>query len=238
MTGGGAPRWQNATMSSPPLQPPGWHYAQGDPQGTHRWWDGAQWVGGPVGVPGASLPPFSPPPAPAHGAPGAWAPPAYPQSGRVLYAGWWLRFGAWLLDGLIIGVPGGIINTATRELVPKKLTTCADLRGRTRLCETPTVGGWSVIVLVGLVLFAAGVAYYAYFNGTKGQSIGKQACGIKVLDHATLAPIGVGRAVGRYFGSIVSAIPCGLGFLWAAWDENKQTGHDKMVSSIVVKTNG
>jgi hypothetical protein len=27
---------------------PGWYYAQGDPQGTQRYWDGHQWIGDPV----------------------------------------------------------------------------------------------------------------------------------------------------------------------------------------------
>ncbi len=35
---------------------PGWYYAEGDPPGTQRFWDGSQWVGGPqaggVGGPG------------------------------------------------------------------------------------------------------------------------------------------------------------------------------------------
>ncbi|MFV0257745.1 MAG: RDD family protein [Acidimicrobiales bacterium] len=35
-------------------QPAGWYYAQGDPPGTHRYWDGSQWVGGAQPVPGAS----------------------------------------------------------------------------------------------------------------------------------------------------------------------------------------
>lgn len=34
-------------------QPAGWYYAQGDPPGTHRYWDGSQWVGGAQPVPGA-----------------------------------------------------------------------------------------------------------------------------------------------------------------------------------------
>lgn len=34
-------------------QPPGWYYAQGDPVGTQRYWDGTQWVGGPQAVAGA-----------------------------------------------------------------------------------------------------------------------------------------------------------------------------------------
>lgn len=39
--------------STPPTQPPGWYYADGDPAGTQRYWDGATWQGGPQAVPGA-----------------------------------------------------------------------------------------------------------------------------------------------------------------------------------------
>ncbi len=35
---------------------PGWYYADGDPLGTHRYWDGAQWVGGPQPVAGGVAP--------------------------------------------------------------------------------------------------------------------------------------------------------------------------------------
>ncbi len=35
-------------------QPPGWYYAQGDPPGTQRYWDGSQWVGGPQAAQGGS----------------------------------------------------------------------------------------------------------------------------------------------------------------------------------------
>lgn len=37
---------------SPQTQPPGWYYAQGDPPGTQRYWDGSKWEGGPQPVPG------------------------------------------------------------------------------------------------------------------------------------------------------------------------------------------
>ncbi len=37
----------------PPSQPAGWYYAEGDPPGTQRYWDGTQWQGGPQAVPAA-----------------------------------------------------------------------------------------------------------------------------------------------------------------------------------------
>lgn len=41
---------------TPQTQPPGWYYAQGDPPGTQRYWNGAQWEGEPQAVPGAPQP--------------------------------------------------------------------------------------------------------------------------------------------------------------------------------------
>lgn len=38
---------------TPQTQPPGWYYAQGDPPGTQRYWDGQKWEGGPQPIPGA-----------------------------------------------------------------------------------------------------------------------------------------------------------------------------------------
>lgn len=90
---------------------------------------------------------------------------------------------------------------------------------------------WGLITLAGIV---AAILYYGLLEGRTGQSLGKRALGITVLDTRTGAPIGVGRAIGRYFAKILSTIPCLLGYLWMLWDPNKQTWHDKIVSSYVV----
>ncbi len=120
-------------------------------------------------------------------------------------AGFFTRFGAWFVDALIVGIVGFVI----------------------RLAIGPAAGG-----LIGLVL---GVAYYGYLEGSNsGQTIGKRALGIRVIDFNTGGPIGFGRAVIRYFGRIVSAIPCLLGFFWMIWDKEKQTWHDKFATDVVV----
>ena len=242
-------------MTTPPQQPAGWYHAQGDPPGTQRWWDGSQWVGGPVVAAGTEGPtPYGAPPtsygSPAgYGAPptsygspaGYGAPPGYGSAAgygygyaRPVYAGWWRRFGAYILDALIVGIPAGIVNTAVSASVPTETKLCTDFDGDTYLCDQPTGAGLVIMLLVGLALFVAGLAYYAYFHGKSGQTIGKRAVGIAVVDRQTGAPIGVGRAVGRYFATILSSVVCLLGYLWAAWDSEKQTWHDKLVRSVVV----
>jgi uncharacterized RDD family membrane protein YckC len=105
-----------------------------------------------------------------------------------------------------------------------------------QFCRTPTSGTVAKFWLIMLVAFVVAVLYYGLMEGRTGQTVGKRALGVRVVDMRTGNPLGVGRAIGRYVGKIVSAIPCGLGYLWMLWDPNKQTWHDKMVSSYVVTT--
>jgi uncharacterized RDD family membrane protein YckC len=151
------------------------------------------------------------------------------------YAGWWRRVGASLLDSLILGVPSGIVNATVRAAAPKRTTLCRNLDDELYRCRVPTGAGWAMIIVATLVMFAITVAYYVHFVGKTGQTLGKQACGIWVVDERTGLPgIGNARATGRYFGSILSALPCLLGLLWPLWDAKKQTFHDKLAHTVVV----
>jgi uncharacterized RDD family membrane protein YckC len=85
--------------------------------------------------------------------------------------------------------------------------------------------------LVDLVLQAG---YFTYFEGSSGQTPGKRVLGIWVLDAQTAAPLGFGRAFGRYVFSLVSALVFYLGYLWMLWDRNRQTWHDKVAGAVVV----
>ncbi len=80
-----------------------------------------------------------------------------------------------------------------------------------------------------------GIAYFGYLEGgPKGQTLGKMALGIRVIDFSSGGPIGYGRGVVRYLGRIVSGLVCLLGYLWMLWDKEKQTWHDKIATSVVV----
>jgi uncharacterized RDD family membrane protein YckC len=82
------------------------------------------------------------------------------------------------------------------------------------------------------------IAYFTLLEGgATGQTLGKRALGIRVIDLARGGPIGPGRAFIRLVGRIVSWIPLYLGYLWMLWDTEKQTWHDKMAGSVVVPTN-
>jgi uncharacterized RDD family membrane protein YckC len=59
--------------------------------------------------------------------------------------------------------------------------------------------------------------------------------GAKIISAKTGEKPTTGQFVGRYFGYILSALPLFLGFLWAAWDPKKQTWHDKLAGTYVVR---
>jgi uncharacterized RDD family membrane protein YckC len=105
------------------------------------------------------------------------------------------------------------------------------------LCEGPTNGTIAIAVLIGLLGFVAVLVYQArLLGGPSGATVGMKAVGIKAVDANTGGPIGGGRAIGRYlFGAIISGFIFYLGFLWMLWDGRKQTWHDKVASTIVVK---
>src|SRR2546423_7309784 len=138
------------------------------------------------------------------------------------YSGFWRRAGAYFIDGLILSVPTRLIAVAAS----------AGSSGAT-FGVGLSPGASAAVTLINVVV---GVAYYAYFEGTRGQTVGKMALGIKVIDADTGGYIGVSRGIGRYFARFLSGIVFALGYLWMLWDDRKQCWHDKLVRSVVVRT--
>jgi uncharacterized RDD family membrane protein YckC len=119
-------------------------------------------------------------------------------------AGFWRRFLAVVVDGIIVGVPVGILYEAWGN------------------------GGY----LLGIVLAAGYFVYFE--GGPSGATFGKRGVGIRVVDIGTGAPIGYSRALVRYLGRIISSIPLYLGYFWMLWDPEKQCWHDKFAGDVVV----
>jgi uncharacterized RDD family membrane protein YckC len=84
--------------------------------------------------------------------------------------------------------------------------------------------------------FLASVIYFIVLESSSYQAtIGKMLCGIKVSD-LNGGRISIGRATGRYFSKIISAVIIGIGFLMVSFTKNKQGLHDKIAKTLVVKT--
>lgn len=143
-------------------------------------------------------------------------------------AGFWKRFAAALLDGIIISIIPVVLIVI--GLANSDLST-VQYGGQVR-----TTGHVSPLVSLAYVLWVIlPLAYFVYFEGgPTGQTLGKKVLGIRVIDDRTGGPIGYGRAFLRWLGHIVSGLACYLGYLWMLWDNERQTWHDKMASDLVV----
>ena len=126
---------------------------------------------------------------------------------RMKYAGFWIRFGAYVVDAIILGV----INVLLDLLV-------ADVESQT---------------IMSIISLFIGVAYFAVMESSERQAtFGKMAVGIKVGDRNG-EQISLLNAVGRYFAKIISALTLLIGFMMAGWDEKNQALHDKIADTYV-----
>lgn len=171
-------------------------------------------------------------------------PPGYGAGGSFIQkAGFWVRFAAYLIDGIVVGlftIPAYVaLATGDTKIERCNLDNSGDFdpSGSVEgLCEVPTTSTWTIFGVLLAIALVATVVYFAKMEGGSGQTLGKRALGIRVVDARTGGPIGTGRGVGRYFARVLSQFVCLLGYLWMLWDPEKQTWHDKMVNSYVVKT--
>jgi uncharacterized RDD family membrane protein YckC len=135
---------------------------------------------------------------------------AMPRSAVAMdLAGVGSRFVALLIDGVILSVIGGVIGALFGD----------------RPGEIGTGTGISVIIQA---------AYMIILLSQWGTTLGGRVMGLKVVDSGGNMP-SLGTAAIRWLMSIVSSAVILLGYIWAFWDGNKQTWHDKVAGTFVVK---
>jgi uncharacterized RDD family membrane protein YckC len=96
---------------------------------------------------------------------------------------------------------------------------------------------WSlVLTAVGyLGLLAFGLWNSCYLQGTTGQSVGRRVARTKLVKIATGQPVGFGQALVRQF---CHSLEFFIGYLWPLWDGKRQTFADKIVGTVVIRTEG
>lgn len=95
------------------------------------------------------------------------------------------------------------------------------------------------LFFAGLAIGLAGIVVVAFLYlralGRTGQTWGRGMAGVKVIGKDSGEPLGIGKAVLRQLVEAVVSGNCILGYLWMLWDKDKQTWHDKIVGSVVIK---
>ena len=126
---------------------------------------------------------------------------------NVKFAGFWIRFLAFIIDGIILGAIGGLVNSGSTSF-------------------NPITGGASL-----------GVAwlYFALLQSSAWQgSVGKKVLNLKVVDRKGNR-ITFLRATGRFFAKILSTIILLIGFIMVAFTKRKQGLHDLIAETLVIK---
>jgi uncharacterized RDD family membrane protein YckC/type II secretory pathway pseudopilin PulG len=142
------------------------------------------------------------PPPPANPAPAPAAPEAQAPD---VSAGFWLRAGAYMIDGIIVA----IVSVGLNLILPETLS-----------------------IIVRLLLSAGYFTLMPVLN--QGQTLGKMAGGIAIIREDG-SPIGYGRALARWLGYLVSGLTLCLGFICAAFTKHKRGLHDYIADTRVVR---
>lgn len=98
-----------------------------------------------------------------------------------------------------------------------------------------------ILAIIALLLTGGGrlalfgvAAYAAVLWKLKGTTIGGVICGLKVV-RLDERPIDWGTAIVRTLGCFLSLAVVGLGFIWVAIDDERQSWHDKIAGTTVVR---
>jgi uncharacterized RDD family membrane protein YckC len=153
------------------------------------------------------------------------------------YGGFWIRFLARLIDGIIVGVINAIVRIPLMLMFGIGTMGLGGMgRGLGRgsgegLIFAPAMMG--VLGISTLIGLAIGAAYEVYFLSNQGATPGKLALGLRVIraDGGSISPM---LALGRHFAMWVSAFILMIGYIMAAFDPEKRALHDRICETRVI----
>ncbi len=199
-------------------------------------------AGGPPAFPGNA----PPPPVQAQGPPafptqpptqGRYPPPPPPQyEATPPYASWGIRVGGYLIDLVIFAVVLVIFILLFRHSHSLELHVMARKGTRRRSFS-------AVPFVITAVLY---ITYGTILCGSaRGQTVGMMAVGVRAVRDQTFEVLGYGRAFARAvlegFFRLLSLVSVFLGLIWLLdmlfplWDQKRQTLHDKVGGSVVLR---
>ena len=156
---------------------------------------------------------------------------------EVRYAGFWLRFVAYLIDDFLLGLVGFIISI---PFIGGIVFSAIGIDMNPENAENIVRGLAGILgSILGLILIVTVLSwlYFALMESSKTQAtLGKMVLGLKVTDLEG-NPISFARATGRYFGKILSGIIFYIGYILAGLTEKKQALHDIIAGCLVVRKN-
>jgi uncharacterized RDD family membrane protein YckC len=142
-----------------------------------------------------------------------------PLCGTMEYAGFWIRVVAKLIDGMILGVVNMVFY------VPLGLTMAS---------QSDPYRVFTVTMILNALFMGLQVAYTTFFLGRFGATPGKMAGRLKVVT-SDGGKVSYLRALGRHFAELITSMTLLIGYIIAAFDDQKRTLHDRICNTRVVR---
>ena len=140
--------------------------------------------------------------------------------GALVYGTFWIRFAAKFVDGIILLIAAWAVQMPFVFMA----------RGGTDRSAALTTS------LIGIAIsFAIRLAYNTLLIGKFGATVGKMACGLRVVTPSGGA-VSYGVACGRFFAEILSGIILFIGYIMAAFDDESRTLHDRICNTRVIRS--
>jgi uncharacterized RDD family membrane protein YckC len=152
------------------------------------------------------------------------------------YAGFWLRFVALVIDGIIVGVAQSFIIVPILGVFGFNL---ANNLQDGDMSEAEAIGMVaSIMATMGTTILISGILamlYYVLMETSKYQAtVGKIALGLKVTD-LNGEKLDVTKSLIRNLSKIISGLILYIGYIMAGFTDKKQALHDMIASTLVVK---
>jgi uncharacterized RDD family membrane protein YckC len=148
--------------------------------------------------------------------------------GAMNYAGFWIRFVAKFIDGIILAVPSFAIQFALGMGISATMDTSN---------PNPEINPAQISMM--LLSMVIGIGIQVLYNGLLvakyGATWGKMALGLKIVNDDG-SKVSTGKAIGRVFAELVSGFTCYIGYIIAGFDSEKRSLHDHICSTRVITT--
>jgi len=182
--------------------------------------------------------------------------PAATKRDRFQYGGFWIRAGAYLVDVFLLFLLWQFVlspifmkvamNMFAETAMPAAMSfpqnsgtmspaemdaAMAQMQGTMNAMAGRMIFMAWIVNLIGILVMGG---YFVILEGGTGYTLGKKALGLRVVTPEGDL-IGYLKAFARYVGKIISGFILCIGFIMAAFDDEKRTLHDRMVNSRVVR---
>ena len=167
-----------------------------------------------------------------------WQPPpaAVQPVSTVGYAGFWLRFVAAIIDGLILLAVRKILFLPFGIRTGMGMGMGGIFRGGRQPQDFSAL--MPMLGLMFRIAIISALIQWLYFSLMESSvwqaTLGKKALGLTVTDLEGRR-ISFGRATGRYFAKILSTLTIGIGYLMAGFTAKKQALHDMIAGTLVLR---